>query len=183
MTPPPPPNTVENAAADTDSPVTEGFWGVFEVFFATLLICSVTALAILTSGVYDMAGALGAIGSGAVTAEMTGSALSARAFSTVFGSWGGVIVAVCLLLFAFTSLLGWSYYGQRGLCHLTGEERLIRPFQAAFLLAVVLGSVGRVELVWALSDICNALMAWPNLAALAVLAGEMLSPLTQKKSG
>ncbi len=176
-------SAMAHAAADTDSPLREGFWGIFEVFFATVLICSVTALAILTSGVYDPAGALAAAAEGTVTADMTGSALSAAAFSTVFGRWGGVIVAVCLLLFAFTSLLGWSYYGERGLDYLTGERRLRRPFQLIFLAAAVLGSVGDVSRVWALSDVCNALMAWPNLLGLAALAGEAAKLLEKPKKG
>ena len=81
-------------------------------------------------------------------------------------------MAVCLLLFAFTSLLGWGYYGERGLTHLTGDKKLRGPFRVIFLLTIWAGSVGRVEQVWALSDICNGLMALPNLLAVALLAGE-----------
>ncbi|MBP3319409.1 MAG: alanine:cation symporter family protein, partial [Ruminiclostridium sp.] len=80
-------------------------------------------------------------------------------------------------LFAYTSLLGWSYYGERGLAHLTGEPRLRRPFRLVFLLAVVLGSVGELTQVWALSDICNGLMALPNLVAILLLAPEAISSL------
>ena len=86
-------------------------------------------------------------------------------------------MAVCLLLFAFTSLLGWDYYGERGLAHLTGEESLGRPFRLVFLVTVALGSVGEVGQVWALSDICNGLMALPNLLAVLALAGEALEEL------
>lgn len=165
-------SAMAHAAADADSPAGEGMWGMFEVFFATLVVCSVTALTILTSGVYDPGAALAAIQSGTVTGGMTGAPLSAAAFATVFGSWGSLIVAVCLLLFAFTSLLGWSYYGERGLLHLTGESRLRRPFQIIFLGTVVLGSVGKLTAVWAMSDICDGLMALPNLMAVAVLFPE-----------
>ncbi|MDE6107678.1 MAG: alanine:cation symporter family protein, partial [Oscillospiraceae bacterium] len=170
-------SAMAHAAADSPSPAQEGFWGMFEVFFATLVVCTVTALALLTSGVYDSAAALGAIQNGTVTPDMTGAPLAALAFSTLFGAWGKHIVALCLLLFAFTSLLGWSYYGERGLAHLTGENRLQPPFRLIFLLAVVLGSVGEVTQVWALSDICNGLMAIPNLLAIAVLAGEAVGEL------
>lgn len=166
-------SAIAHAAADSASPVREGFWGMFEVFCATLVVCTVTALCILTSGVYDPAGALRALERGAVTESMTGSPLAAAAFSTVFGGWGGGIVAVCLLLFAFTSLLGWSYYGERGLAHLTGDDRLKGSFRFLFLLTVCAGSVGKVGAVWALSDICNGLMAAPNLMALAMLAPEI----------
>ncbi|MEL4860850.1 alanine/glycine:cation symporter family protein [Pseudoflavonifractor phocaeensis] len=165
-------SAMAHAAADTDAPAEEGFWGMFEVFFATLVVCTVTALTILTSGVYDPAAALSALESGTVTGAMTGSPLSAAAFATVFGPRGPILVAVCLLLFAFTSLLGWSYYGERGLACLTGDNGLRRPFRLIFLATVALGSVGEVGVVWALSDICNGLMALPNLLAVALLAPE-----------
>jgi len=174
-------SAMAHAAADTDSPASEGMWGMFETGFATLVVCTVTALAILTSGVYDPGTALAAIRGGTVTAEMTGAPLSAAAFATVFGEWGSLIVAVCLLLFAFTSLLGWSYYGERGLVSLTGDRRLRRPFQLIFLLAVVGGSVGGLTAVWALSDICNGLMALPNLLAVAVLAPEAWRELKSRR--
>lgn len=170
-------SAMAHAAADAESPAQEGYWGMFEVFFATLVVCSVTALAILTSGVYDPAGALAAIEGGSVTGDMTGAPLAGAAFATLFGRWGNIIVAVCLLLFAFTSLLGWDYYGERGLAHLTGEESLGRPFRLVFLVTVALGSVGEVGQVWALSDICNGLMALPNLLAVLALAGEALEEL------
>ena len=175
-------SAMAHATADTDSPAREGYWGMFEVFFATILVCGVTALCILTSGVYDPAAAWEAIRSGTVTEAMTGAPLSAAAFATVFGRWGSLIVAFCLLLFAFTSLLGWSYYGERGLAHLTGGNRLRFFFRLAFLMTVVLGSVGRVDRVWALSDLCNGLMALPNLLAVAVLAPEAMREL-KKETG
>ena len=150
---------------------------MFEVFFATILVCGVTALTILTSGVYDPEMALTAIREGSVTGTMTGAPLSAAAFATVFGRWGSLIVAVCLLLFAFTSLLGWSYYGERGLAYLTEGGRLRGFFRVVFLVTVVLGSVGGVTRVWALSDICNGLMAIPNLLAVLVLAPEAIGEI------
>ena len=95
----------------------------------------------------------------------------------VFGPFGSVFVAVCLLLFAFTSLLGTSYYGERGLQYLTGSDRWRGPFRAVFLAAVVAGSVGDVSLVWQMADIFNGLMALPNLCALLLLSTEALSLL------
>ena len=94
--------------------------------------------------------------------------------------WTVLLLAVCLVLFAFTSLLGWSYYGERGLSHLTGTDRLRGFFRVIFLLTVALGSVGGVTKVWALSDICNGLMAVPNLLAVAVLAPEAIRELRRK---
>lgn len=170
-------SAIAHAAADTSDPVEEGFWGMFEVFFATLVVCTVTALAILTSGVYSPDAALNAIGEHAVTAELTGAPLAGAAFASVLGQSGYTVVSVCLFLFAFTSLLGWSCYGEQGLASLTGEPRLRLPFRVVFLLAVVLGSVGDVTEVWALSDICNGLMAVPNLLAIFCLTSEALRAL------
>ena len=170
-------SVIVHCDADVKEPVEQGMWGIFEVFIATLSVCSITALVILTSGVYQEDAALLAIQSGTVTSAMVGAPLSAAAFSTVFGRFGMVFVAVCLLLFAFTSLLGSSYYGERGLQYLTGTDRWRWPYRAAFLLAVVAGSVGDVAVVWQLADIFNGLMALPNLCALLLLSPEALGLL------
>ncbi len=176
-------SAMAHAAANTDSPAGEGFWGMFETFFATMVVCMVTALAILTSGVYEPGTALAAIRAGTVTGEMTGAPLAGAAFATVFGQWGSAVVALCLLLFAFTSLLGWEYYGERGLSHLLGEGQGRRLFRVLFLLTTAAGSVGGVGQVWALSDISNGLMALPNLLAIAVLAPEALGELKKETAG
>ncbi len=174
-------SAIAHAAADTDSPAREGMWGIFEVFISTLLICSITALVILTSGVYDPQAALSAIAGGNVPAELLGAPLSARAFGVVLGRFGPALVAVCLLLFAFTSLLGWSYYGERGLTWLCGSERPVAVFRLVFLACVALGAVGEVGQVWQLADLFNGLMALPNLTALLILAPEALALLPHKK--
>ena len=166
-----------HSSSNVKEPVAQGMWGIFEVFADTLVVCTLTALVILTSGVYQENAALLAIQSGTVTSAMVGAPLSAAAFSTVFGRFGVVFVAVCLLLFAFTSLLGSSYYGERGLQYLTGTDRWRWPYRAAFLLAVVAGSVGDVAVVWQLADIFNGLMALPNLCALLLLSPEALGLL------
>ena len=88
------------------------------------------------------------------------------------GTWGSVFVAACLLLFAFSSLLGWSYYGERGLSFLLRRERGTVVFRGLFLAAIVWGSVGELTVVWQLSDLCNAMMAIPNLTALLLLSPE-----------
>ncbi|MBU5434590.1 sodium:alanine symporter family protein [Pseudoflavonifractor sp. MSJ-37] len=171
-------SAIAHAAAQTDDPASEGLWGIFETGFATLVICSVTALAVLTSGVYDPAAAQAAIRSGTVTGAMLGAPLSAAAFSTALGDWGGPLVSVCLLLFAFTSLLGWSYYGERALSHLAGEgSRKKAGYRALFLAAIVLGSVGDVSAVWQAADLFNGLMALPVLTALLLLTPEGLDIL------
>ena len=179
-------SAIAHAASNTRDPAEQGMWGIFEVFIATICVCSVTALVILTSGVYQEGAALAAIQAGTVTRAMTGAPLSAAAFSTVYGPFGGAFVSVCLLLFAFTSLLGTSYYGERGLQYLTGSDRWKLPFRAAFLAAIVMGSVGDVAVVWQLADIFNGLMALPNLCALLALSPEALSLLrtwTEARTG
>ena len=179
-------SAIAHAASNTRDPAEQGMWGIFEVFIATIFVCSVTALVILTSGVYQEEAALAAIQAGAVTRSMTGAPLSAAAFATVYGPFGGAFVSICLLLFAFTSLLGTSYYGERGLQYLTGSDRWKLPFRAAFLAAIVMGSVGDVAVVWQLADIFNGLMALPNLCALLALSPEALSLLkswTEAKTG
>lgn len=175
-------SAMAHAAADVAEPAEEGMWGMFEVFVATGLVCTVTALAILTSGVYDPQAAL----AGGGTGGMTGAALSAAAFSTVLGPWGGPFVAVCLLLFAFSSLLGWSYYGERSLSFLTGSRRWTGLYRLVFLLFVVVGSVSDVGAVWQVADICNGMMALPNLTALLLLSPEafrLLRGWTQAQAG
>ena len=179
-------SAIAHAASNTRDPAEQGMWGIFEVFIATICVCSVTALVILTSGVYQEEAALAAIQAGNVTRAMTGAPLSATAFSTVYGPFGGAFVSICLLLFAFTSLLGTSYYGERGLQYLTGSDRWKLPFRAVFLAAIVMGSVGDVAVVWQLADIFNGLMALPNLCALLALSPEALSLLkswTEAKTG
>lgn len=165
-------SAMAHAAADVDDPAEQGMWGIFEVFVATLVVCTMTALVILTSGVYDQETALAAISAGNVSNAMLGAPLSACAFSCVLGPLGGQFVALCLLLFAFTSLLGACYYGEQGLAYLTGSRRLTPIYRVLFLCAVVLGSVGDVSAMWLMVDLSNGLMALPNLLALLLLSGE-----------
>lgn len=170
-------SAIAHAAANVREPAEQGMWGIFEVFVSTLVVCSVTALVILTTGVYDPQAALAAIEGGTVSASMLGAPLSAAAFSTLFGPFGGIFVSACLLLFAFTSLLGWSYYGERSLAYLTGSSRLRGPYRAVFLIMAAVGSAGDLSAVWQLADIFNGLMALPNLCALLLLSPEALKLL------
>ncbi|MGM9607904.1 MAG: alanine/glycine:cation symporter family protein [Oscillospiraceae bacterium] len=168
-------SAMAHAAADVEEPAQQGMWGILEVFVATLVICTMTALVILTSGVYDPAAALNAISSGTVENSMLGAPLSAAAFSTVFGRFGGIFVAVCLILFAFTSLLGASYYGEQCLAYLTGSRRYVPLYRLFFLGMIVLGSVGDLSATWLLVDLSNGLMAIPNLIALLLLSKEAVA--------
>jgi AGCS family alanine or glycine:cation symporter len=140
-----------HAAAQTDHPVRQGMYGIFEVFVDTILICTTTGLVILVTGVWD---------SGA-----TGAALSASAFETGLpGTWGDIVVTTGLVLFAFSTIVGWSYYGETGIVYLLGPRAAV-PYRLAWLVFVYLGAVGSLHLVWDVADTLNGLMAIPNLVS------------------
>ena len=162
-----------HAAADAKEPCEQGMWAVFEVFFDTIVMCTMTALVLLSSGVYDTALYGAAAGTPLLAQLATGAQLTAAAFSTVFGPPGGGFVAVSLVLFAFSTLLGWSYYGQRAAEYLFGEHAA-PVYRALFLAAAVLGCTMRLDLAWALSDTFNGLMALPNLIGVLALRREAL---------
>ena len=175
-------SAMAHAAADVDSPAQQGMWGIFEVFVATLVICSVTALVILTSGIYDVNTALLAIQSGCIENSMLGAPLSSAAFATVFGPFGGIFVSVCLILFAFTSLLGACYYGEQCILYLTGMRRIIPFYRMFFLIAIILGSVSDLSATWFLVDLTNGLMAIPNLIALLLLSNRAIGLIDSYKA-
>lgn len=138
-----------HAAATTDHPVRQGMYGIFEVFVDTVLICTVTALVILTTDTW--------------TAGLTGAALSAKAFEIGLpGTFGSVVVTASLLFFAFSTLLGWSYYGETGIVYLLGSRAAV-SYRVAWLICVYLGATGSLHLVWDIADTLNGLMAIPNL--------------------
>ena len=165
-------SAIAHAAADVDDPAEQGMWGIFEVFAATIVVCSVTALVILTSGVYSVEGAQAAIRCGNVPEQMLGAPLTGAAFAAILGPLGPVLVSVCLLLFAFTSLLGSCYYGQRGIEFLTGKPWAMNCYRGAYLAMIVLGCLGDVTAVWQLVDVIDGLLALPNLTALLLLSPE-----------
>lgn len=158
-------SAIAHGAAQVDHPARQGMWGIFEVFLSTLVVCTVTALVILTSPQFG--------------SSLTGAPLTAAAFSGVLGWTGQSIVALSLLLFAFSSILGWSYYGQLALWFLAGDDRFLPLYRGAFLVCIVAGAVWETGFVWALVDLCNAWMALPNLVALLLLSPEALSLLSQ----
>ena len=143
-----------HATAETDHPVRQGLYGIFEVFVDTILICTTTGLAILVTGVWN---------SGA-----TGAALSVQAFTTGLpGTWGGIIVTTGLVLFAFSTLIGWSYYGETGIVYLFGTRAAL-PYRLLWLVFIYLGSIGSLHLVWDVADTLNGLMAIPNLISVLI---------------
>ncbi len=146
---------IAHAAATTDHPVRQGLWGVFEVFMDTIVICSLTALAIMVSGLWD-SGASGAV-------------LTTKAFNESIPG-GGYIVTIGIMLFAFSTILGWSYYGERCMEYLFGPKA-ITPYRIIYIPFIIIGSVGGLELIWDLADTLNGLMAIPNLIGVLMLSG------------
>ncbi|MGD8176567.1 alanine/glycine:cation symporter family protein [Marinimicrobium sp. ARAG 43.8] len=146
---------IAHAAAQTDSPVRQGLVAMLGTFIDTLVICTVTGLVLVVTGAWET-GAKGAV-------------MSQAAFGDALPN-GHHLVAVCLSLFAFTTLLGWSYYGERCAQYLFGE-RAIKPFRIVWIIAIPVGANLSLGVVWILADILNGLMAIPNLIALLALSG------------
>ncbi|MEQ8268483.1 MAG: sodium:alanine symporter family protein [Parvibaculum sp.] len=145
---------IAHAAAKTDDPIQQGLVGMVGVFIDTLIVCTVTGLVIITSGLW--------------TSGANGAGLTSAAFGATL-PWGAAIVAVSLALFAFTTLLGWSYYGERAVEFLFGVKA-IWPYRIAWVLAIPVGAMMTLDFVWLLADTLNAMMAIPNLIALFILA-------------
>jgi AGCS family alanine or glycine:cation symporter len=146
---------IAHAAAESNSPVQQGCVAMLGTFIDTLIICSITGLAIVVTGVWD--------------GDTKGTAMSQAAFATVL-PYGQQIVAVSLSLFAFTTILGWSYYGERCAEFLFGHKVVV-GYRIAWVLVVPLGALMSMELVWNIADILNGLMAIPNVIALFALSG------------
>lgn len=144
-------------------PIRQGMWGIFEVFADTIVVCTLTALALLTSGLVDL-------NTGALVNDIadTGS-LVGQAFGQTFGHVGVMFVAVALLLFAFSTVLGWSHYGTKACEYLFGTKSTL-PYRLVFVIAVVGGAVMGENLAWDLSDTFNGLMMLPNLIGVLVLS-------------
>lgn len=149
--------SIAHASADTPHPIEQGLMGIVEVFLDTILICTLTALAILTSGVPIPYG------------DDVGGMLTTLAFSSVYGSWSKIFLAMALCCFAFATVLGWGLYGARCAQFLFGTKAW-ETFALIQTVAVIPGAVLNTQTVWLLAEIINGLMAIPNLIALAVLA-------------
>ncbi|MDD2970970.1 MAG: sodium:alanine symporter family protein [Lachnospiraceae bacterium] len=160
-----------HSASDVKEPVVQGMWGIFEVFADTLVVCTITALTILTSGVYNMDTYLANIANNVVV--VSGTALTSQAFSSVI-PFGGKFVAVGIMLFAFSTLLGWSYYGERAMEYLLGVKA-IRAYKVIFICVIYLGCVASLNLVWDIADTLNGFMAVPNLIAITLLSDEVIA--------
>lgn len=150
---------IAHATTSETDPVKQGMYGIFEVFMITIILCTITGLTLLTSGI-DLNYGVGA-----------DTSMNAAALGTVFGDKGGaVIIAVCIILFAFSTIPGWTLYGTR-CCEFLFGEKAIKPYQILSIVVVFVGCTMNLDLVWNIADTLNGLMAIPNLIAIIALSG------------
>ena len=150
--------SIAHACADTKKPVKQGFFGIFEVFTDTIVICTLTALVILCSGT--------PVGYG----EAAGAELTISGFTSTYGNWVSIFTAIALCCFAFSTIIGWGLYGARCIEYLL-KEKSIKPFMVAYSLVAIIGATADLGLMWSVAEAFNGLMAIPNLIALFLLSG------------
>lgn len=150
--------SIAHSAAVTDHPVRQGLWGVVEVFIVSYVICTLTALVILVTGAWR--------------GSLEGASMTSAAFNSVLPATGNLIVAVSLVLFAFSTLLSWSYYGEQCFEYILGGGRFL--YRLLWTVGIVVGALGGLRSVWALADSLNALMALPSIMGLLGLNGLFL---------
>ncbi len=162
-------SVIVHASANVKEPVKQGLWGIFEVFFDTILICTLTALVILTSGLVDLK-------TGLVTTPNSSLSLATEVFTKAFGTLGGIFMAASVTLFAFATILGWSYYGTKAWEYLFGAKTSI-IYKYMYIFVILLGCTMQTTIIIDLSDIFNGLMAIPNLIGLLSLTKVLISIL------
>ncbi|HEM2778376.1 TPA: sodium:alanine symporter family protein [Streptococcus suis] len=153
------------AAAKSDNPVEQGLISMTGTFIDTIIICTLTGLTILVTGQWSIEG-------------LEGAPLTQAAFATVFGNTGSIALTISLVLFAFTTILGWSYYGERCIEFLFGTKSIL-PYRLVFVTMVALGGFLKLDLIWTIADIVNGLMAPPNLIALLALSPVIIKETRQ----
>ena len=161
--------SIAHACADTQKPVTQGMFGIFEVFADTIIICTLTALVILCSGTPVTYGV------------PAGAELTISGFTTTYGSWSSIFTAVALCCFAFSTIIGWGLYGSRFVQFLFRSNKVVRPFLVIYSFVSILGATLDLGLLWDIADTFNGLMSIPNLIALLLLSG-MVVKLTKEHS-
>ena len=153
--------SIAHACADTNEPVKQGLFGIFEVFIDTIVICTITALVILCSGT--------PVGYGADA----GAELTISGFTATYGNWISIFTAVALCCFAFSTIIGWGLYGSRCIEFLF-SEKVIKPFMIVYSLVAILGATVDLGMLWSIAETFNGLMAIPNLIALFLLSGTVV---------
>lgn len=151
---------IMHATAETESPAAQARWGMLEVFVDTGLVCTVTAIAVISSGLHQ--------------SDFGGAVLVSRAFESFFGSFGGYFVGFATVMFSVTTVLGWSYYGERCVMYIAKEKKSAGYlYRVLFVCSVIPGAAMALDSVWELADIFNGLMAIPNMIALILLSREV----------
>lgn len=153
--------SIAHACADTDEPVSQGLFGIFEVFMDTIVICTLTALTILCSGV------------GITYGEAAGAELTINGFITTYGSWASVFTAVAMCCFAFSTIIGWGLYGSRCIEFIFGGKS-VRPFLVVYSFVSIVGAAMNLGLLWDIADTFNGFMVVPNLIALFLLSKKLI---------
>ena len=162
--------SIAHACADTQKPVKQGFFGIFEVFVDTIVICTMTALVILCSGV--------SIGYG----EAAGAELTINGFTSTYGNWVSIFTAVAMCCFAFSTIIGWGLYGTRCIEFLFGS-RVNKPFMLVYALVAIVGATMDLGLMWSIAETFNGLMAIPNLIAVFLLSGVVVKLVKEYFAG
>lgn len=155
-----------NSSSNVKEPAKQGMWGIFEVFFDTVVVCSMTAIVVLSSGQINLE-------TGAANPGVNDATLVAQAFGSVFGKGGEIFVALAMFMFAFTTVLGWSQYGTKAIEYLFGC-RATKVYRIIFVLAIVLGAVMTSSLAWDISDTFNGFMMIPNLIGVLALSPQVV---------
>ena len=159
-------SVIAHSASETREPVKQGLWGVFEVFFDTFIICTLTSLTFLTTFDLDK-----------LSSDMNDAAMSMSMFSTNFGSFGVVVFSVIMPLFAFTTIIAWSYYGEKAVEFCFGalseqkKKIIVSAFKILYIILIAVSATIKSDLIWAIDDTFNGLMAVPNLICLVALSG------------
>ena len=156
---------IAHASSSTEEPCEQAMWGVFEVFIDTVVICTLTGLTLILSGILGTEGGISAFASNGVAA--------AAAFNAILpGTIGGMVIQISLLFFALSTIVGWSFYGERCFGYLSGNNaQVINIYKVLYVLMCVVGATGSGTLMWDIADTLNGLMAIPNLIALLALSG------------
>lgn len=162
--------SIAHACADTSAPVKQGLFGIFEVFVDTIVICTLTALVILVSGV------------GVNYGVAAGAELTISGFTTTYGQWVSIFTAVAMCCFAFSTIIGWGLYGARCIEFICGE-RVIKPFMVAYSLVAIVGATMDLGLMWSISDTFNGLMVVPNLIGVFLLSGTFVKLVKEYFAG
>ena len=160
--------SIAHAASDVDDPIRQGYFGIFEVFADTIIICSMTAFVILVSGEHITYGAA------------AGAELTIGGFTTVYGSWASLLAAVAMCCFAFSTIIGWGLYGTRCLEFLVGSKAN-RGFMIVYSFVAIIGATVDLGLLWDLSETFNGMMVIPNLIALFLLSGTVAKMVRETK--